>query len=77
MRPVNYFGTFVHQITAWTPIDKELCGVVDRLGVVGYRHTLEAELRVYKVEGDQGEYDFTKLLPEFSEKGVVTIVDAT
>lgn len=69
--------TFTQRIEAWASIDKELCTVVDRLGAMGYRHTLEAELRLVRIEGDHGECDFTELLPEFGEKGVVTIVDAT
>ena len=29
-----------------------------------------------KMENDPGEYDFIGFLPEFREKGVVTIIDA-
>jgi hypothetical protein len=28
------------------------------------------------MEDDPGEYDFTEFLPEFREKGIVTIIDA-
>jgi hypothetical protein len=59
---------------AWTSIDKRLCELVDQLRETGYRHTLEVELRLMKIRGDPGKYDFTKFLPEFGEKGVVTIV---
>jgi len=54
-------------------VDKRLCGVVDRLRAMGYCHTLEVELRFTWVEGDLD--DFTTVLSEFREKGVVTIVD--
>ena len=57
-------------------IDRQLCELVDRLRVTGYRHSLEVELRRTAVGDDQGEWDPTKLLPEFRERGVVTVVDA-
>jgi len=63
-------------------MDKELCGLVDRLYGMGYCHTLEVELRLGKLGqvqnfrgDDPGGYDFTKFLPRFREKGVVTIAD--
>ena len=60
----------------WTLLDEELCGLVDRLRATGYRHILEAELRLTKIEDDPGAWDFTKFLPKFREKGAVTVVDA-
>ena len=57
-------------------IDGQLCKLVDRLRVTGYRHTLEVELRLTAVGDDHGGCDFTKLLSEFRERGVVTIVNA-
>ena len=60
---------------AWALIDRDLCGLVDRLHRVGYRHTLEVELRLMKIGSEPGEYDFTKVLPDFREKGAVTIID--
>ena len=58
-------------------MDAELCGVADRLNATGHHHTLEAEVRLTAVEGDHREYDFSEFLPEFREKGTVTIIDAT
>ena len=59
-------------------IDRQLCKLVDRLRVAGYRHTLEVELRLTAIEDDCGGYDFTELfdLSEFRERGIVTIIDA-
>ena len=69
-------GIFAQRTGGWALIDKQLCELVDRLRAKGYRHNLEAELQVRRMGGDPGEYDFVKVLPEFREKGVVTIVDA-
>ena len=67
---------FAPGMERWTLIDEQLCRLVDRLRVTGYRRTLEVELRLT----DAGEFPitggFTKLLPAFREKGVVTITDA-
>ena len=57
----------------WALIDEALCRLVDRLRAMGYRHTLEAELRFTQIEEDPGEFDFTMVLPEFRQKGIVTI----
>ena len=59
----------------WTLVDEQLCGLVGRLCTMGYHHTLEVEVRLARIEGDLGKYDFTKILPGFREKGTVTIVD--
>ena len=61
---------------AWVLIDKQLCQLVDRLCVMGHRHTLEVELRLTEIGNDPEKYDFTNLLLEFREKGVVTVIDA-
>ena len=59
---------------AW--IDVKLCGLVDQLRAMGYRHTLEVELRLtLGIGGGPEECDFSRFLPEFREKGVVTVVD--
>lgn len=64
------------QVNAWARIDGQLCGLVDHLHAMGYRHTLEAELRLRPgVGGGPEECNFSRLLPEFREKGVVTVVD--
>ena len=59
----------------WTVTDEQLCGLVDRLHTTGYRQMLEVELRLVRYLGDPGEYDFTRVLPGFREKGVVAIID--
>ena len=64
---------FVQGTEAQTLADQELCELVDQLCAMGYCHTLEVELRL-KIGGDP-EYDFTRVLPEFRERGVVTIID--
>ena len=56
----------------WTLIDQQLCRLVDRLCATGYRYTLEAEFRIMDY---LGKYYFASFLPEFSEKGIVTVVD--
>ena len=50
---------------------------MDRLLTTGYRHTLEAELRIKNIAGYPGlkHANFTNVLPEFKEKGVVTFID--
>ena len=60
----------------WGLVDEQLCGLVDRLRATGYRHTLEVELQLTVAEGDPGDWDYTRFLPGFREKGAVTIVDA-
>jgi len=61
----------------WNWVDEQLCGLVDRLGAMGYRRTLEAELRFDKITGGPGKHGFTNVLPEFKEKGVVTFIDTS
>ena len=70
-------ATFERRMENWGLIDNQLCGLVDRLRATGYCHTLEVELRLTGIYDDPGNYDFTKFLPGFGEKGVVTIIDAT
>lgn len=57
---------------AWASIDEELCRLVDRLCAMGYRHTLEVELRLEEIPGGPRKYGFTEFLHKFREKGVVT-----
>ena len=66
---------FTQQVGDWALVDKQLCGLVDRLRVAGYRHTLEVELRLFHAMDDPGTYPFAIFLPKFREKGVVTITD--
>jgi len=66
---------FARKMEGWHSIDKQLCRLVDRLRSTGYRHTLEVELRPVEIGGDFGECDFTKLLPEFRENGIVIVTD--
>jgi len=75
-RPHDVFNRmfFAHLVEAWDVIDKALCGLVDRLRATGHRYTLEVELRL-GTGTEIGMCDFTKFLPGFGEKGVMTIVD--
>lgn len=59
----------------WASVDKQLCRVVDQLRMMGYCHTLKVEIRLTKISEVPGELDFTMFLPEFREKGVVTVID--
>ena len=59
-----------------TLLDQQLCKLVDRLCAMEYRFTLEAEFQLTNIGDDSREYDFTLFLPEFSEKGIMIIVDA-
>jgi len=74
--PANYMVIFPQRAEQWDTIDKGLCGLVDRLRATGYGHTLEVELRFTEVRSDVWKHDFTKFLPKFREKGVVTVIDA-
>ena len=56
-------------------IDRDLCGLVDRLRAAGYRRTLEVELRLTVMGDGPEEYDFAICFPGFEEKGAVTVVD--
>ena len=76
LRYTYSWTSFAQQTEGWASIDKALCGLVDRLSTEGYRHTLEAQLRLRGIRYD-GKHDFTKFLPEFREKGVVTVIDAS
>ena len=68
--------SFARRMGQWDFVDDRLCGLVDLLRAKGHRHTLEVELRLMKYEGDPTRvYDFSKFLPGFREKGVVTIID--
>lgn len=68
-------GAFLRRVEIW--IDKQLCGLMDRLRATGHCHMLEVEFRFTNTEDDLSEVDFTKLLPGFREKGAVTVIDAT
>ena len=60
----------------WVLVDNQLCELLFRLRAMGYRHTLEVELQFLKVRGNPEKRGFTKLLPRFREKGIVTVVNA-
>ena len=78
--PVRYikdWTIFIRDTEARAYVDEKLCELVDRLRGAGYRHTLEVELRLRDIGDDPGRYDFSMFLPEFREKGVVTITDAS
>ena len=67
---------FAWRMQEWDFIDNALCRLVDRLRAAGYCYTLEVELRLTRIGDGPGTYDFTKFLPEFREKGIVTIIVA-
>ena len=66
---------FPQRVEEWALVDKQLCRLLDRLHATGYCRTLEVELRLMGIEGDPEDYDLTTFLPEFREKGAVTIKD--
>ena len=68
-------GGYPPEVEMWSSIDEQLFTLVDRLRTTGYRHTLEAELRLMDIGGGPGEHDFAKILPRFREKGVVIVID--
>ena len=72
---VRDWVTFERQMKAWVLVDEQSCGMVDRLRSTGHRCPLEVELRLSEIKGDAVKFDFTKFLPEFREKGVVTITN--
>lgn len=76
LRYLSLWSTPAERTEARTLIDGQLCGLVDRLRAMGYRHTLEAELRLTANGDDPGKDGFTSFLPRFKEKGIVTITDA-
>ena len=67
---------FVPEMEYWTLIDEQLCRLVDRLRARGSHRILEVELRLTKAGDYPIKHGFTKLLPVFREKGVMTITDA-
>jgi len=75
VRRVDGGEAFLRRVEMW--IDKQLCGLMDRLRATGHRHTLEVEFRFTNTEDGLSKVDFTKLLPGFKEKGAVTVIDAT
>ena len=46
-------------------IDDQLSELVDRLRAMGYRYTLEAELRFLRVVDNPELLDYTTFLPKF------------
>lgn len=54
-------------------LDDTLCGLINRLQMSGYKHTLEVEFRTPIVELDE-EVRHEKFLPKFKEKGRVRIM---
>ena len=57
----------------WASLDDTLCGLVDRLRMSGYEHTLEVEFPIDVEDMDNYEAYQEKLLPKFKEKGRVRI----
>ena len=60
--------------SSWEPFDGMICGLVDRLQALGYKHTLEVEFRANCVELG-GEMRQENFLPKFREKGRVRVVE--
>ena len=58
----------------WKAFDDTICGLVDRLRVPGYKHTLEVEFLAYYVELDE-EMDHVMFPPKFKEKGRIGTVE--
>jgi len=78
--PVSYvrdWRLFSREMNVWASADELLCELVARLGRTGYHHTLEVELRLIEAERGFSEHDvdLAKVLPEFRERGIVTITN--
>jgi len=65
---------FLSRDRCWVSLDDIICGLVDRLRMSGYKHTLEVELRAQFVDPD-GEGDYDGFLQKFKEKGRGKIVE--
>ena len=74
-RNMDDSGLFTQEVGAWALSDKQLCGLVDRLRVMGYRRTLEVEFRFMTIGDGTGERGFTRFLPKFREKEATVITD--
>lgn len=72
--PIYDLATVSTAKSSWARIDIHLCGIVDRLGRAGYRHTLQVKFRPH-MDGDGRKHDLCKFLPEFGTRGVVTVTD--
>ncbi|KAF9645186.1 hypothetical protein BDM02DRAFT_3189917 [Thelephora ganbajun] len=71
---ISPHGENILENPCWAPFDDVVCGLVDRLQVSGYKHTLELEFRTNFVElGD--EVHCEDFLPKFQERGSVRIVE--
>ena len=57
------------KVEDWALADKQSREPVNRLHVIGYRHTLEAEVRLTEIRDVFGRYNFTKVFPEFTVRG--------
>lgn len=69
------WDTFLLQTDVWASIGKQSYRLVDRLGVMGYCHTLEVELWFEEIVDEPGMYDFGNFWTWFKREGVVTILD--
>ena len=75
---IQPLGNNLYQRVSWDPIDKQLCKIVDRLHATRQDHVeVEVELRFIWDRDDPIKVDFTKFLPGFGEKGVVTAIHTT
>ena len=71
----NHYWILSRRAEDWGLVDKQMCELVNQLSAMGYRRTLEAELRFINPTGNLEINDYTRFLPGFREKGVVTVVD--
>ena len=68
--------TLVAQPYYWEPLDNVICGLVDKLCSLGYKHTLELEFLFESARFDP-DLDFAGLLPKFRERGRVRILNTS
>jgi len=61
----------------WALFDDTICGLVDRLFVAGYKHTLAVEFRTKCAKELEGKVTHGKFLPKFKEKGQVRVVEVS
>ncbi|KAF9645200.1 hypothetical protein BDM02DRAFT_3271888 [Thelephora ganbajun] len=57
-------------------LDDTMRGLVDKLCVLGYEHTLELEFRIHSVIFDY-DLDYRKYFPKFGEKGRVRVLNTS
>ena len=61
----------------WPPFDDMICGLVDRLQVLGHKGTLEVVFQAVFVDLENKKVNHERILPKFKEKGRVRIVETS